>query len=98
MSNLILTNLSLEELETIIANSIKNIMGETKRTPNDDLLTIDELANRLNRSKTTLWQWRKEGLIPFRRIKRKIYFVWNEVLDALQKVDIKKMNSSTFIK
>lgn len=91
MQNLILTNLTKEELETIISNSVEKVLSATQKSNSEDLITIDELVLRLNRSKTTLWQWRKEGLLPFRRIKRKIYFVWSEVVQALQKVDIKNV-------
>ena len=89
MKKLILTNLTKEELEAFITNSVEKALSASKKSISEELITIDELAMRLNRSKTTLWQWRKEGLLPFRRIKRKIYFVWGEVVQALQKVEIK---------
>ncbi len=86
-----INTLSIDDLRGIIDESVKNGLSEysPKETPKpqQELITEAELCKKLHRSKVTLNDWRKKGLLPFYRIARKIYYDWNEVLAALKKVE-----------
>ena len=66
-------------------NRIKNIITgqfENKLTQkNDELLTLDETASFLKKSKVTIHAWKKKGLIPYIRVSNKIYFRKSDLLN-----------------
>jgi predicted DNA-binding transcriptional regulator AlpA len=47
-----------------------------------DLITDEELQKRLQVSRTTLYNWRKAGIIPYRRIGNKLRYSWKAVIDV----------------
>lgn len=49
----------------------------------DKLLTTDELCERLQVGRTTVWRWRKEGL-PCIKYGNSVRFDWEEVLKWLK--------------
>lgn len=80
--------LTVSEFKSLLAE----MRGEPTPTPeparpdDDDLLTAQELAERLNVTLMTLWRWRRNGNIPpSRSLGRRIYFRWSEVMAAMQK-------------
>jgi excisionase family DNA binding protein len=44
----------------------------------DKFLTIDEVCERLQIGRTTLWRWRKEGM-PYIKYGNSVRFDWKEV-------------------
>lgn len=48
----------------------------------DSLLSMAEACEELGVSKTTLTEWKKNGIVPFVRLGRRIYFERAKVLDA----------------
>lgn len=90
-TNIIFTGITITELESIIDQCIGRALDKRSISPKTHeetyLITESELSKRLKRSKVTLYIWRKKGILPFYRISRKIYFRWDEVLSALNKIE-----------
>jgi hypothetical protein len=86
--------LTIPEVKELVSETIREELSFLKAlqpTPQikdgTDLITIAELAKLLQRSIVTIHSWKKQGLIPFYRIARKIYFKQSEVLESLQKIE-----------
>lgn len=47
-----------------------------------DLLTMAETCREFGVSKTTLGEWRKNGIVPFVRLGRRVFFERAKVLEA----------------
>ena len=43
----------------------------------------EELRERLGVSRTTLYNWRKEGIIPYKRIGNKIFYPWKAIQEIM---------------
>jgi excisionase family DNA binding protein len=87
MTNLILSPISLDELESRIVNRFKSefqIQTPPQSPVEDSLLTSRQSAKMLGVSLVTLSKWRTEGRIKFHRIGSRIRFKRAEVLDSLQ--------------
>jgi len=48
-----------------------------------ELITDDEMQRRLGVSRTTLYNWRKDGTIPYLRIGKKLFYRWKEIINKL---------------
>jgi excisionase family DNA binding protein len=95
----------VNEFLTLLTNTVKesvndaaqNIFHELNRQKEpaelnkvaDGFLTRVQVAELLNISIVTLFRYQKEGLIPYRRIGRRILFNRSEVLEAI-KITTKK--------
>lgn len=66
----------------VIKNAVKKI-EEAKENGNRELISDEEMQRRLGVSRTTLYNWRKTGLIPYSRIGKKLYYPWKEILRML---------------
>jgi excisionase family DNA binding protein len=53
----------------------------------DELLTLDEAIKILKCSNQTLWNWRKQGIIPSHRIGNRIYIYKSDIHAKLIKQD-----------
>lgn len=89
MQNQILTSLSAEELVRTIKDGIKEVLKEaptnsSKNEKEEDLLSIEDVQKIFNVSKVTIHKWKKQGLIPFYKVNRKLYFKRSEVIGSLQ--------------
>ncbi|MCL5991814.1 MAG: helix-turn-helix domain-containing protein [Bacteroidetes bacterium] len=86
-------SLSVEELKGLLVETssmaIQKYISLEKPIEDEELIIESELCKRLHRSKVTLSEWRKRGLLPFYRISRKIYYNWTEVIAALKKIERK---------
>lgn len=94
MDKIILFPVSLEELKTLISESI-NIALESranllnKPVEEDPLLSIKEVQKILSVSKVTIHKWKKKGLITYHKLNRRLYFKKSEILNAVKKSSIK---------
>jgi predicted DNA-binding transcriptional regulator AlpA len=43
----------------------------------------EELRERLGVSRTTLYNWRREGIIPYKRIGNKIFYPWKAIQEIM---------------
>ena len=80
MMNLTLTK---EELKQLIEDAIFNA-NSTQPNLTYNLITENELADRIDISKVTLHKFRKEGKIPYSKVGRTIRYNYSEVLEALK--------------
>lgn len=59
----------------------------------EDLLTVAELAKYLKVSRQTIHNWKRDGLIPFHRKGRRVYFKLSEVINQNSKVLIRSLRA-----
>lgn len=80
-----------EGLKPFLVEIIQSELNKKQKQPEQhqpELITEIELAKRLNKSKPTLWSWRKKGLISYKRINRSIYYDFSKVLDELKNYNL----------
>jgi predicted DNA-binding transcriptional regulator AlpA len=76
----------LNQLTSLI-NHYKTLSHQTVQSKNSEpLISISELAEKLNKSESTIHNWKRHGLIPFKRIGRSVFFLEGEVKDALNSI------------
>lgn len=93
MQNIILTQFSVEQFQSEIANAVRLGLEQLQTTQNTtttneqtELLTRNEVCNLLHITLPTLHNWTKEGLITGYRIGTRIRYKRAEVLATLNKV------------
>ena len=89
MDRQIYTSLTAEELVKAIKDGIKDVLADnhtnsSKENQEEDLISIDEVQKIFKVSKVTIHKWKKQGLIPFYKVNRRLYFKKTEILDSLQ--------------
>ena len=90
MEKFIVLNLTKEELTSLIQSAVENSMsGKQNRKQEDQLIKINRLCEILKVSKATIHKWKKEGLIPFKRISNRVFFDIEAVLASLSNVQLK---------
>lgn len=102
MENIILSPIRLTDLQLMIHESVIAALNEKDRSvkpahphveaANDIKLSIPELAMYLKCSLPTIHKYKKDGVIPFYRLGRKVYFKKSEI-DASAIVTTKSMQS-----
>lgn len=84
-------NLEVSELQTLIENSVKNVLEKnSKQEPETELLTRNEVAKMLQISLVTLNEWIKQGKIPALRIGTRVRFKKADVLNSLKEIQTLK--------
>lgn len=66
----------------VIKSAVKKI-EEAKENEGLELISDEELRRRLKVSRTTLFNWRLTGVIPYKRIGRKLFYPWKEILKKI---------------
>ena len=71
----------MECLKTVL----NDYVIETKRqeTVQDELLSIKDVQKIFKVSKVTFHKWKKQGLIPYYKINRQLYFKRSEILGSM---------------
>ena len=64
-------------------NSAVKKINSTKEKNEQELITDDEMQRRLGVCRTTLYNWRKEGTIPYIRIGKKLFYRWQEIIKKI---------------
>ena len=86
-NKLVLTDIN--ELKSFLSETIREqltALQPTQPEPEEsELLTIPDICRMFGKSKQTVHQWKRKGLLPFYRVSNKIYFRKNEVLAAMKK-------------
>ena len=77
-----------KELETSVMlmeaiNSAVKKINVAKEKNEQELITDDEMQRRLGVCRTTLYNWRKEGTIPYIRIGKKLFYRWQEIIKKI---------------
>lgn len=83
---MILSDIPEDTLVQRLASKIIEIVEN--RVQGREMLTQDQLAERLHLSKTSIIQYMKDGIIPYYRIKGRVWFDFAEVCQAMVKVPI----------
>jgi len=64
-------------------NSAVKKINVAKEKNEQELITDDEMQRRLGVCRTTLYNWRKEGTIPYIRIGKKLFYRWQEIIKKI---------------
>lgn len=59
---------------------IRKLIAEHIENKNDEFINIDEACKMIGCSKTTLYHYRKKGLLKYHQIGRKILFKKSEII------------------
>ena len=74
----------------IIQKAVKAI-EEAKENEGLELISDAELRRRLKISRTSAFNWRVSGLLPYIRIGRKLFYPWKEIIKKFNnKINEKK--------
>jgi len=88
MYNIIIT--SKTELQQVIKEVLLDLQQTQMKSPviqqdtSDKPLTRNELKEKLGCSLTTIWKYTKNHTIPFFRMGKKMYFNFDDVVQALK--------------
>jgi hypothetical protein len=63
----------------VIKTAVKKI-EEAKENEGLELISDEELRRRLKISRTTAYNWRLTGLLEYKRIGRKLFYSWKEII------------------
>jgi hypothetical protein len=82
----------IEAIQGLIKGELTNFVS-TSTVPievatNTKFFNTDEAAEKFGVCRTTLYHWRKQGLLPFRRIKSKIFYSLEDLQNAARKIDL----------
>ena len=66
----------------VIKSAVKKI-EEAKENEGLELISDAELRRRLKISRTTAYNWRLTGVIPYKRIGKKLFYPWKEIVKNL---------------
>ena len=75
---------STVQLIQIINSAVKKI-EEAKENEGLELISDAELRRRLKISRTSAFNWRVSGLLPYIRIGRKLFYPWKEITKKFNK-------------
>lgn len=86
-----IVGLSVQELEEIIRNVIKELLPDNSKNSNTaetniELVTRHEASKLINVSLPTLTKYVKQGIIPAHRIGNRVLFKKDEILYSLKNV------------
>ncbi len=82
-----------EELTNDIINGVDSKLQEffdkyqPSKKEEEELLTIEEALTILKCSNQTLWNWRKQGIIPSYRLGNRVYIKRSDISSKLKKQD-----------
>lgn len=85
-NNILLSPITLDELETRIVNRFKSEFFPTAPTPpketQEDFLTVKQVSKLLGVSLVTIHKWKKDGKLKFYRFGTRIRFNRSEILNV----------------
>ena len=83
MQNLVILADSPSAFRELLRSTLLELLPTPSATVTpDSLLSMADACEELGVSKTTLTEWKKNGIVPFVRLGRRIYFERAKVLDA----------------
>lgn len=71
----------------VIKSAVKKI-EEAKENEGLELISDAELRRRLKISRTTSYNWRLTGLLEYKRIGRKLFYPWKEIIKKFKNKNI----------
>jgi excisionase family DNA binding protein len=88
MQNIITQGFTLEQLLEAMRPIIRHELAHAQpapvaaTAPTDDLLTVPQAAELLNVSVATIHEWKRRGMLPYRKIGGRAYLNRPDVLSA----------------
>ena len=71
----------------VIKSAVKKI-EEAKENEGLELISDAELRRRLKISRTTAYNWRLTGLLEYKRIGRKLFYPWKDIIKKFKNKNI----------
>jgi excisionase family DNA binding protein len=87
MNDFLLTPIRLNELETLIENSVRKALitkAEQHPSPADELMTIEQAADFLSLTKPTLYSKVSKGELPVMKRSKRLYFSRQDLIDYIK--------------
>jgi len=98
MSNFILSNMPIEEIEGIISRvvreSISTLAAQQPVDNQSELITRKQAAQMLNLSLPTLREYTVRGIVPSYRVGSRVRYKKSEVVNCLTKVQSSKYRAA----
>ena len=79
-------NEKFDESSIIFLDTLQRAIKKLQEKEADlakEFIGDEELRERLGVSRTTLYNWRKEGIIPYKRIGNKIFYPWKAIQEIM---------------
>lgn len=94
MDEVVFIPIPLEDFKALVAEIVQEALAELRDkddtpAPDDDYITISDVCRLLKRSRPTIHQWKKKGILPFYRLGGNVYFKRHEVLEAPKRAQLK---------
>lgn len=94
-NQILISELTPEELETLIGTSIKNQFSEFQKqlthfNANDELLSREEASKLLRIDLSTLYHWTNKGKVKAYAIASRRYYKRSELMDCLKPLNSKE--------
>jgi predicted hotdog family 3-hydroxylacyl-ACP dehydratase len=97
MENLFLTSLTIPEIQALFRAELEkakaNPSPETLCKPDgalDRYFTVEALAEILDITTATVHEWKRRGILPYRKLGDRTYFLHSEITAAIQKPEVKR--------
>jgi excisionase family DNA binding protein len=88
MTQVLIDCIDIEGLRALIKECVRAeinpLLRKGQESVQEDLISIIEVAAIFKVSKVTIHKWKREGRIPFHKVKRKLYFKRSEVLKNIE--------------
>lgn len=88
-----LINLSVNDLTDLISNCVKaelqkvnDIIPSHPKSDSNELLTREETAKLLDVSLTTLFIWNRDGILKYKKISNRAFYLRSDVMNKLNNV------------
>lgn len=81
-----MNNEKLEMSSVVLIDTIQKAISKIQKKEEElsrDFISDVELRERLGISRTTLYNWRKEGIIPYKRIGNKLFYQWKAIKEIM---------------
>lgn len=78
MEQLLFTNYQKEDLEDLIMECLKKVLKDypmekiQQETEKEEILSIEDVQKIFNVSKVTIHKWKKNGILPYYKMNRKL--------------------------
>ncbi|MBA4746271.1 MAG: helix-turn-helix domain-containing protein [Muricauda sp.] len=91
MGNMILQNLTQDELEAIIQSKLEEQFAKltkelTSKSDSEELMTRDDACKFLKINSSTLWHWTNKGKVKAYAIGSRRFYKRSELLESIQPV------------
>jgi len=80
---------SREDLESVLSKYVQNRPQVIPSHPKEEILRKQELSKKLDISISTINNYMRDDKIPYIKMGKSVFFIWNEVVDALKKNSFK---------